>query len=391
MPIGLADYDDVIHRIYDAAVRPDRWQDTVSAIAGLFQAPRALLFTWAHTPQQGGFLFTHNISQSALEHWAAKSMHEDPFVRAARATGVMVEGHATIDEELVPLDQLLATPFYKELWEPMDIGRLVTGVVFDATDSRKLPTVLSLYRSLRDEPFLRADADLLRRVLAHLSRALGVMFHLRDKDLRVAASVAALDRLDGGVVLFDDACQVRFANRAAQLLFASGETVVVGGPDSLAPGRMSLARRLAFLERRFQAMVRQAVDPRVGDVPEHFSQALVLPEREGRPGCVVHAAPLAATHGFQTGSTGVSGVAFLYDLQRAALVHPDLLCALFGTTPAESLAALQVLQGGSIGEMALRLGVSPNTLKTQLKAAYAKSGTHRQADLLKLLLALASR
>ena len=41
-------------------------------------------------------------------------------------------------------------------------------------------------------------------------------------------------------------------------------------------------------------------------------------------------------------------------------------------------------------EIAARLGVSVNTCKTQLQAAYAKTGTHRQADLLKLLLSLAS-
>ena len=54
-------------------------------------------------------------------------------------------------------------------------------------------------------------------------------------------------------------------------------------------------------------------------------------------------------------------------------------------------AALQMTQGGSLDEMAARLGVSINTCKTQLQAAYAKTGTHRQADLLKLLLGLASR
>ena len=68
-----------------------------------------------------------------------------------------------------------------------------------------------------------------------------------------------------------------------------------------------------------------------------------------------------------------------------------LLCRLLKLTPAEARAALQLTQGGGSEEMATRLGVASNTLKTQLQAAYTKTGTHRQADLLKLLLALASR
>lgn len=60
-------------------------------------------------------------------------------------------------------------------------------------------------------------------------------------------------------------------------------------------------------------------------------------------------------------------------------------------TAAEARAALQMTQGGSIGKMRGRLGLSAKTFKTQLKVANLKSGTHRQVDLLTLLLALASR
>jgi hypothetical protein len=73
---------------------PERWPAVVSLIADTFRAPRTLLFTLAHTPAQGGFTFTHNISQAALEQWAAKSMHEDPYVRSAMARGLLVEGVA---------------------------------------------------------------------------------------------------------------------------------------------------------------------------------------------------------------------------------------------------------------------------------------------------------
>jgi DNA-binding CsgD family transcriptional regulator len=43
-----------------------------------------------------------------------------------------------------------------------------------------------------------------------------------------------------------------------------------------------------------------------------------------------------------------------------------------------------------VDDMAHRAGVSVNTFKTQLQAAYAKSHAHRQVDLLKLLLALST-
>ena len=73
---------------------------------------------------------------------------------------------------------------------------------------------------------------------------------------------------------------------------------------------------------------------------------------------------------------------------HGASVPAELLCPLFGMTPAEARVASQVLEGGSADAMATRLGVSVNTIKTQLKAVFVKTNTNRQVDLLKLLLAL---
>lgn len=388
--ITLGQYDEVVHRIYDAAIAPSQWERVVGDIARLFEASRALIFTWAHTPAQGGFLFTHNISQASLEYWAAKSIHEDPFVRAGVAKGRNVDGTANLDTDLVAQEVLLQTPFYKELWAPMDIARLCNGVIFDGTDAHKLPTFISLFRPLRDPPFLREHAELLSRLLAHLSRSMGVMFHLRDQQLQIASNLAALDRLKCGVVLIDATRDVRFANKAAESLLRQGETVQMGTrllPNAL---RMHLNARLASVERRFQDALVRALLPLSQDATEHFSEALLLPGSDGRPACAVHVAPLPESHGFATTGATARAIVFLYDLQTASSVDPQVLCRMFDLTPAEARAALQIADGGTLDDMASRLGVSVNTFKTQLQAAYMKTGAHRQADLLKLLLSLAS-
>ena len=268
---------------------------------------------------------------------------------------------------------------------------MCTGVVFDNTDSHKLPTLLSIYRRLSDEPFGDEHREVLRRLLAHMSRALGVMFHLRSLELKVAASRAAFDRLDSGVVLLDGSWQPSFINSAAQKLLHTGDVVRIGRSGSSDSGRLQLHPRLAAWMPRFEKMLKQAMAPITQDAEEHFSEALLLPEERGRPGCVVHVAPLAATLGLGADIPAARAILFFYDLQRASTVEPERLCNLFGLTPAEALAALQITQGGTTEEMAQRLSISPNTFKSQLKEAYAKSGTHRQVDMLKLLLALSSK
>ena len=50
----------------------------------------------------------------------------------------------------------------------------------------------------------------------------------------------------------------------------------------------------------------------------------------------------------------------------------------------------QVLNGHTLAEAAAILGVARSTVKSQLDAIYRKTNTHRQADLVRLVMSLTS-
>ena len=75
-------------------------------------------------------------------------------------------------------------------------------------------------------------------------------------------------------------------------------------------------------------------------------------------------------------------------LFRSHAPPATLLRDLFGLTPAEARLALELAHGASPRDAANRLGVTWNTTRTQLKAVLAKTGTNRQAALVRLLAAL---
>ena len=74
-------------------------------------------------------------------------------------------------------------------------------------------------------------------------------------------------------------------------------------------------------------------------------------------------------------------------------VHPpqEILQSLFGLTPAETRLALLVGDGYALREIGEMIGVSSNTLKTQLASIFRKTGTSRQAQVVRLMLQLAIR
>lgn len=137
MNITLAQYDALLHDIYDAALHPANWPQALAHIAEVCECSRGVLLTPAHGLAQGGFAFPHNTPPANVVQWSARSVQEDPHVREVFARGLMREGVVVHSADLVPVDQLVRTTFYKELWGPIDIGRLCAGFIFDGTDGHQ--------------------------------------------------------------------------------------------------------------------------------------------------------------------------------------------------------------------------------------------------------------
>jgi DNA-binding CsgD family transcriptional regulator len=65
-----------------------------------------------------------------------------------------------------------------------------------------------------------------------------------------------------------------------------------------------------------------------------------------------------------------------------------LLRRLYHLTQAEAQIALRVLHGAGLREISEELSVSLPTVRTHLQHVFDKTNTHRQADLVRLLLVL---
>ena len=94
---------------------------------------------------------------------------------------------------------------------------------------------------------------------------------------------------------------------------------------------------------------------------------------------------------FGTGLEQPRAIAFLTDPAEPVKVDEEMLRQLYGLTGAECRLAGEICTGQSISAIAGRLGVSENTVKTQLQSIFEKTGTHRQAQVVKLMLSLSSR
>jgi DNA-binding CsgD family transcriptional regulator len=78
-------------------------------------------------------------------------------------------------------------------------------------------------------------------------------------------------------------------------------------------------------------------------------------------------------------------------LAPCTIINPELLQNVYGLTPAEARVAITLLEVYSAKGVANYLGVSFNTVRTQIKEIYVKLGVNSRANFVKLMLTLAQQ
>ncbi len=85
---------------------------------------------------------------------------------------------------------------------------------------------------------------------------------------------------------------------------------------------------------------------------------------------------------------GLSALIFVIDGAALPRGRASLMCQLFSLTPTEARMADLLLQGLEMREAAERLRISLATARFHLKRVFVKTHTHRQSELMRLMLSL---
>ena len=112
---------------------------------------------------------------------------------------------------------------------------------------------------------------------------------------------------------------------------------------------------------------------------------LAVPRPSGAPDYVVSVVRCVADLAKLVGPRATVLVA-IADPAREAIIATDTLRSLWQLTAAEAQLALALAAGHSVEEVAQRSGITLGTARVHLKRVLSKSGTHRQSELVRLIL-----
>jgi DNA-binding CsgD family transcriptional regulator len=207
----------------------------------------------------------------------------------------------------------------------------------------------------------------------HLRRALSLRARLRLAERGVDRLSDTLGRLGVGVVIVDRNLKVRFSNACAEEILAARDGI------GLAAGRLMVAARGQHRELRRRVWANACAERLPSDEP------LSVPRPTGLPPLALTVLPGAGLGAAAEVPDAAATVLIADPLRGSHLPDEASLCRRFGLSPAEARVARLAPLALSKRQIAEKLGLSENTVKTHLAAARAKIGARNVGDLAVIL------
>jgi DNA-binding CsgD family transcriptional regulator len=352
-------YQNLVGRIYEAAVDPDLWPDVMHDLAHSIDAVGGIILTrrsdawlgWRHSPALEG------VSRYLLSPAVAKSQATVRLLGANRA-GFVAASEVFTEEEW------LADPLMTAWGTHAGLFHATAAAIPMPTDDM---VVVQVNRRIGQPRFDHYDLARLDAFRPHLARAGFLAARWRLERLRAAAEALALIGLPAIIV------DLKGKALAANSLIEGMTKHIIWLPND----------RVALTDSAANSMLRRAV----ADLSDAAAATVrSFPSRGSTDDTVVvHLIP--ATGHARDLFDGGFGILTITPVASPGAPDAALLRGLFDLTAAEARVASGIAEGLSPEQIAERHGSSQATVRHQLKSIFAKTGVGRQSQLAALLAA----
>lgn len=282
---------------------------------------------------------------------------------------------------VMPMSEYLKSEFFTDCLGPEGDADCATGMrIFD--EGERHATLALQYAIRHREEMHERVSPLLRRLAPRLRGAL-LANRTTLRNQAPALNCELIHNLIDPALVVDQTCRVISANRLARDLLASSKTARVGVRDLLTFQSREIGAHFARLVRE----ACQRAPGSAGYTEFRFEddgatfRASILPISQN-----LHSSALGIMSLFARGPVALI---ILRRESRSMLI--DDFQSRFRLTRAEMRMVQALCQGGSLAQLADQLGIAYETARNQLKAAFSKTGTHSQRELVHLAMQRTAR
>lgn len=305
--------------------------------------------------------YTEESISAYLDHWQYVNAHRDAMRRAdSAASGAVFLCHEHITEE-----DWAKGAYFQNFFAKLGQRWLAGGI---AWSGRETEVSITFSRPHGAPCFGEEERGFIAMLLPHVRRAARLALKLGAAKTVGFNSGLASARMPTFIVDSDE--KLKWMNAAGEEFLTHSKALKLDGE------RLALAD--SAKNRAFGRLVANAIDKRLAETPPAF-----LRLEHGGETFEIEVLPATIPSGALIGANSLATV-----MVRPRGLSPEIGKTLknhHGLTEAECRLALALAEGASVEDAASRGGVSPHTIRAQLRSIFAKTGVNRQSALTALI------
>jgi DNA-binding CsgD family transcriptional regulator len=367
--ISIETFSKAVETIYDCALNPRGWRETLRLIGELTHSPHVAIGTMDYDQKQLLNAVEYGYDQGAWNSYLEKYSVNPMLRRCHRAP---IGAIYTTPMPGVDWSDLYKSEFYNEWCIPHRSGELVG---LNGLRRGRRVTALVAHRTRPQGAYGRRELRLMASLAPHICRTFAISDVVGLHSITAQALEATLNGLAAGIYLTDRSGRIVFLNRAAEDQIKSGKALRI------------LNRRLTPVSNSARAAVDAAIAGAITNetAPPVGGTTLALPDGDSA-GLLATILPLDRGQRHTVSDPlGAAAAIFVQDPTVEPTYPGEAFAKLYGLTGAEVRVLLVMAPGLGVKEAAAMLGIGEVTARTHLQHVYAKTGTSKQTELLNLL------
>ena len=360
-----ADFDRLVGLIYESALDPGLWQETMRNLANQVEADTFHLLGWNSQEQAvtlGVVDASWNDGVDLYNHYYG-SIDPRRELASLAGQGVVIACHHHFDDKFISNSE-----FYQDFWLKYGL-RYVMGGCLVRTDTTDV--VLGLMRGPERGHYTPEQEAGLARLMPHFNRSLRLMEHTQAATQSGELAAAGQDAASLAVIAVNKIGQLLYCNRNGEALLKAAETVRIRhgvltcANESEEKGWSDILGVIVKTGRPANLLLNNSVKP-----DERYSVTLT---------------PLPKRGAFSLAGEPDGVLCLIVPLDHRRMATAGQLMQLFGLTAAEARLARALAAGDTLEFYAAESDLKLPTVKSQLRAVFEKTGTDRQAALVRLI------
>lgn len=361
-------FSGLVSSIYDAAMNAALWPAFMQRLAQSLNARSGMLRVQDLRTKKVGTYITHGLDPSFVDQYKEYYVQIDSLMSTLNElkTGTILQTATGMPKSF------RKTEFYNDYARPQSMEH-ATGCILVKNNSRV--AVIGIHRPAKAGRYEQHELALLELLVPHLQRAFKINHHVLQLTEKSNAAYDILHQLSIAVILVDALGKPVFVNKKAEKMISDN--------CGLRISRHSLRTQnwddtLALRKLIFDA----------SQSSHKTGGTLSIDNPSSTQPLNILVSPLNKENNYDFGIdlSQVAAALFIGTSETQHNFSLEMIGQLYGLTYAEARLVAALANGQTLEKIREKFKVSKNTIRTQLKSCFQKTGVNRQTTLVKLIL-----